>query len=713
MNDKNSNTIAQNGRSLSAVEEGASGNCGSLESEGPRGPKYELGEWFWYNSEKPGTSPKLMCLTKIGSNFYQLKSPGHHHLGYSSVRTHHNDADECLTHEPNPSHAIQERLGYHQKRVQQLMGEVQELTSRLGITPDVTLPSGNQSPDANGQALAVLSDSVDIKAYENALVKAKKEDLPKLFDEIKTEQYEVARWMAAETLPLQAQAESLKESLSDIDSRIFNVSLYAGLTESIEQVADGEPAPMGTKLHVMQRRLYMDEECLLNYRVGGMEFGDISEFDEWLLQEENLNRILPFSRCIVAMRVRRIRKERVSDGTLRTAFVNFNLEQADKTTFLYIRNGERVYRLNSDQDFGELIFPDKATYDPSEPIMVKMFAGRVSSIITVREYEDRVAKTEACAAKGKQWEAENPYDEWRQKRYEEQVAHWESRTDFFREVSGPFEEWIERQMKSHASKHRYEYANPYQTRACPDYIDEREWSPFDSSNLDYDTIAETIAAKIQEYNRIALIIQGLFDRSTVLHPHGKVRTWEPESFAENIELVYDGSALLTYGEAPDIREYIQHCNESLGPGSVTVGQEDFWLRKEAEKENNRRARSWRETSSGHDLTHFQPLGNKGPGFLARLDKWKPRVQEGTFSWNRERLTSTGYYGEHYGDPIRTTITVPAEHLLNCDAYQLGDYKRFFRDPRTRADYLDWAPMLLAAEEYKSGALKPQEPVRKP
>jgi hypothetical protein len=44
-------------------------------------------------------------------------------------------------------------------------------------------------------------------------------------------------------------------------------------------------------------------------------------------------------------------------------------------------------------------------------------------------------------------------------------------------------------------------------------------------------------------------------------------------------------------------------------------------------------------------------------------------------------------------------------LLNVSAYKPGDYKRFFSDPRTRKEYLKWAPLMLAAEDYHAGVLE--------
>ncbi len=52
-----------------------------------------------------------------------------------------------------------------------------------------------------------------------------------------------------------------------------------------------------------------------------------------------------------------------------------------------------------------------------------------------------------------------------------------------------------------------------------------------------------------------------------------------------------------------------------------------------------------------------------------------------------------------------SLTVRMSSLLNVSAYQKGDYKQFFQDPRTRAHYLKWAPLLLAAEDFVCGTSK--------
>lgn len=48
------------------------------------------------------------------------------------------------------------------------------------------------------------------------------------------------------------------------------------------------------------------------------------------------------------------------------------------------------------------------------------------------------------------------------------------------------------------------------------------------------------------------------------------------------------------------------------------------------------------------------------------------------------------------DPVEF---LPRDQLLNVSGYKPGDYLQFFRDHRTRQEYLKWAFLLLTAEDY--------------
>jgi hypothetical protein len=184
----------------------------------------------------------------------------------------------------------------------------------------------------------------------------------------------------------------------------------------------------------------------------------------------------------------------------------------------------------------------------------------------------------------------------------------------------------------------------------------------------------------------------------VFHPHPPWQLWTAEGFESALRLVYDDSRALTPGEAPDFETYRARLNASLRVGSITVGQDVLWELHEGEREAKRLDNDWRTRTKYRPKT-FRPYGNPGPGVLAPLAGFSKRSGTCTWKWTRRRLRGT-WRGD--GERIPCSFSAPAAEVLNVDAYQPGDFHQFFDDPRTRADYLRWAPLLLVAEDFKAG-----------
>ncbi|OPZ37794.1 MAG: hypothetical protein BWY99_01798 [Synergistetes bacterium ADurb.BinA166] len=223
----------------------------------------------------------------------------------------------------------------------------------------------------------------------------------------------------------------------------------------------------------------------------------------------------------------------------------------------------------------------------------------------------------------------------------------------------------------------------------------------------YDDITKHIGEEIKKHNRIALILQGLLDRSAVFHPHPPWQIWTPAGFAQALDLVYDDSRALPSGPPPDFEAFRARLNSSIKPGTVTIGQQRAWLLHEGKKESDRRDRDYRHRGENYRPTTHQPYGNPGPGDLARVESC-PKSGRCTFSWTRELQSR-----HRSGEESRVSFTCGSSRLLNADAYEPGDFRQFFEDPRTRVDYLKWAPLLLEAEEYKAGNRKFSSPVPSP
>lgn len=624
----------------------------------------ELGQWYWHKGEE-GKDKTLRCVVEVGSNYLTMEYPRDAKDWGSSVRVHRDEFAEKLTFEPNANPYIQQRIAYYQQAVSSNMAQIQALSQNLGLMSQVAHSTPGQE---ESKSLAILSGQSNVEDFKQALITAKKETLPELFKQNEALTRELTRWMIADSMPMKARLTPMKTSIKNIDDRLFNIQLYAGLLDTIVTVSSGDPAKYEEKLRVMQRRLYMDEECLMSYESGGMEFSDMKAFDQWIARPENRDRIMPFERCMVSMQVRRKTKDRDFRGSALSIFINMQKMQADKFTFLYVRNGEQVYRIITDIDFGELMFPERSVYDPSEPMMMLVSGDRIEKFMSRREFDSRVAESNELRAKYEQWKLDNPQAAW--------------------EAANPKQSW--------------QWANPYRDN----WFSVSGWAPFDDSSVYYDQGMAKIMGEIKEYNRVALLIQGLFDRTKTLMPHPTVQMWKPHSFASSVELVYDSSNVLTYGEAPDIEAYVKACNAYISQDSVVYGQEEAWTRREAEKENTRTRNNWRvQESHKHFYEHLRPYGDPGPGRVAKMASWNAKRKVAAFAWTRERQGA-----RTFGELVKATISVPLDKLFNVSAYQQGDYKRFFADPRTRELYLEWAPLLLSAEEYVTGKLAAQEPV---
>ncbi|GAG40444.1 unnamed protein product, partial [marine sediment metagenome] len=247
-------------------------------------------------------------------------------------------------------------------------------------------------------------------------------------------------------------------------------------------------------------------------------------------------------------------------------------KEADKYTYLYIRNGNRLSRLTTDIEFGHRLFPGKTELIIGEKMWGTGFIG-IDELITDGEYQEILKERREERKRAKAWD------------------------------------------RSHSKKEHWH--NPHRDH----HGDDDKFKPYDPSSVYFDDMDKIMKDKIEDYNLIAYIVQGLFDRSEVLHPHPRVQLWTPGGFDAAIELIYDDDNVLAPSAAPPSwEEYRNKCNESLAVGSVTIGQERIWLRREAERENERVYRSVRSSSRYQPLKEYSPYGNPGPGRIGTVAK---------------------------------------------------------------------------------------------
>lgn len=652
------------------------------------------------------TAPKgkqrrwLGCVTKVGSNFAELD--GYRKSARLALDGFHRRCNAAGA----PDAYLKAKISEHRGNVRKLMTEIREVCHRLGVPIHQVLGEGAPvDAEDSGTALAVVHGVEDAKKYQRALVKAEEKTLPELFKRVKEQHEVMARWMKVEMIPSESELERIQGVTGVLKAKIHTVELYAGLAEECVQVRKGKPAKDDDKVHLIQRRHYMDEECLARYEAGGMSFRDIGEFDKWIARDDHMFRLFPFPRTVIAFRVRHF--DRQIEGASVADFIQLRIEnQAGKRTFLYIRNGNQLWRVETSIDFEEELFPNKddsALLSDAE-LWVKP-GGRVGSDTFIRSRRSIDAmrdhhrnKRRFAAYRLWQWHrAGCPDDD--DPRWTYTVASGDLYEHESHAVRGG--EWS-------SSKGSYKPVPPggtLQFEGMPrhqgvsrDSDPSLEYELLTPEHIYFDDAMAHIRRVTTEHNRIAVIIQGLLDRSTCLHPHPPWRIWTPEGFEQGVKLVYDVSRAVTAGEELDFQAYRAQLNKSIRAGCYTLGQNKVWT----DHMVSAYGEEWRRYAPGG-------YGNHGPATIARVVKVR-RNGNCVFEWTRERARPLvgwkpcedrpGWRTKtHSYPPIPVRWECPADKLTCIDAYTPGDYRMFFDDPRTRAQYVRWAPILLSAENW--------------
>ena len=314
--------------------------------------KFEDEKWDGDKKVKIGEHETLMCIEMIGSNYVGFTIYKSEYA--NDVRVHFDEFEANCRYEPDWRKILNDRMEDARKAIRDKTQELIREGQKTCLLPAELEQGASTEP----QTLLPAVVSGDPKRYKKDLVKLQK-NLPEISKQIEKLGEDLAVAAKNVSLPDLVRLNSIKEALGLVEDRIFTIELYCGLLETVEKIADGEPAPIETPIVIRQQMLYMDEETLFDYESGGMDFKKIEKFDEWVVKSDNLNRILPEQRGIVALRVRRERKDYGEAQDIATAWAHFQWSEANKQTYLLIRNGQNVYRIASDLDFSPRLIPMK------------------------------------------------------------------------------------------------------------------------------------------------------------------------------------------------------------------------------------------------------------------------------------------------------------------------------------------------------------------
>lgn len=155
---------------------------------------------------------------------------------------------------------------------------------------------------------------------------------------------------------VQGVVEKMNREIKKLDYVIQTIETYAGIKEEVVPILRGEPAPETEPIVIRQAVLFMDEEfCLID---DDFDWKKIGKFDDWLSKNGNFKIILPDPKSIVAIKPRRTDKQ-YSDNY----WENIIMNRPNHVTLFLIRNGENLYRLESEHVYlTDRMFPNLDEY---------------------------------------------------------------------------------------------------------------------------------------------------------------------------------------------------------------------------------------------------------------------------------------------------------------------------------------------------------------
>ena len=154
-----------------------------------------------------------------------------------------------------------------------------------------------------------------------------------------------------------AIVKKMTREISKLNYVIQTIETYAGIKEEIVTIKSGERAGENTPIVIRQAVVFMDEEIALVD--DDFDWQKIEKFDKWLVENDNFKTMLPDEKSVIAIKPRRTDKEYAKNDS----WYNFVMNQPNHLTLFLIRNGENLYRLESEHiSLDDRMFPNVNEY---------------------------------------------------------------------------------------------------------------------------------------------------------------------------------------------------------------------------------------------------------------------------------------------------------------------------------------------------------------
>ena len=234
---------------------------------------------------------------------------------------------------------------------------------------------------------------------------------------------------------------------------------------------------------------------------------------------------------------------------------------------------------------------------------------------------------------------------------------------------------------------------------------------------------EQASARRRHYMRVAMILQGLLDRTTVFHPLpddelGIGFLEDKHYFADRVRIVMDAEPALTEAGHEPFRKWQKRLNAELRPGMRLIGAFGGmdWLHENDYERAPGHSRLEPPRASHPQSRELHFIEERHTGEIETLifryeredDVWDPDAWRD----NPDR-PGWGWKGQWRKPKTRATCTIYADDafVLPFDLVTVEEMERYLRSRTERRGYLSMFPLLKSAIRAKRREAAEEEPFR--